>query len=469
MTPLAPFDHGYVDTSLMKSRRTLISLLSLLLMMPSLTSASAYQSNSVLPDWAKQATIYEVNIRQYSAAGDFKSVTQSLPRLQKLGVGILWLMPIQPISKLNRKGTLGSPYSVADYKGINPEFGNSDDLKALIDGAHKLGMKVIIDWVANHSGWDNPWIANKSWYHQDADGNIIAPNRDWTDVAWLNYDNAEMRAAMIDAMKYWVNQFGIDGFRADVASGVPVDFWEEAGRQLQKIKPLFMLAEEQGTAGMLDQAFISNYNWRLLNLMNQIANGEIDVQSFVSFYRLKLPSYPTGSLPLNFITNHDENSWNGSEYKRMGAAVPAMAALYFTLPGIPLIYSGQEVGNTRELEFFEKDLIPNLGVSNETTTFYSKLVALKKKNKALWNSSGLSVSELLQNNSKVVTYFRSTEKNQVVTIVNASATTQKVKIDTSDVKGNFYTFTSGKKVKLGTSLSLTLKPWQFEIYSTSGN
>jgi glycosidase len=174
-------------------------------------------------------------------------------------------------------------------------------------------------------------------------------------------------------------------------------------------------------------------------------------------------------LPLNFITNHDENSWNGSEYKRMGAAVPAMAALSFTLPGIPLIYSGQEVGNTRELEFFEKDLIPNLGVSNETTTFYTKLVALKKKNKALWNSSGLSVSELLQNNSKVITYFRSTEKNQVVTIVNASATTQKVKIDTSDVKGNFYTFTSGKKVKLGASLSLTLKPWQYEIYSSAGN
>jgi glycosidase len=450
-------------------RHYLLFALSLILIIPSVTVAAAYPSKSVLPEWAKKSTIYEVNVRQYSEAGDFKSVTKSLPRLQKLGVGILWIMPIQPISKVKRKGTLGSPYSVADYKGINPEFGSSDDFKTLVASAHKLGMRVIIDWVANHSGWDNPWIANKSWYHQDYNGDIIPPNRDWSDVAWLDYDNLEMRAAMIDAMKYWVTQFDIDGFRADVASGVPVDFWEEAGKQLQSIKPLFMLAEEQGTAGMLDQAFVSNYNWRLLNLMNQIANDEVDVQSFISFYRLKLPSYPTGSLPMNFITNHDENSWNGSEYKRMGAAVPAMAALTFTLPGIPLIYSGQEVGNTRELEFFEKDLIPNLDVANETTAFYTKLISLKSKNKALWNSSGMAITELLQSNSKIISFYQSTEKNRVVTFVNASPVTQKVKVDVSEVKGTYYSFTSGKKVKLSTSLNLTLKPWQFEIYSTSGN
>ena len=452
-----------------KGRRIVLASLSLLLIIPSIVSASAYQSKAVLPEWAKTSTIYEVNIRQFSEAGDFKSVTNSLPRLQKLGVGILWLMPIQPISKEKRKGTLGSPYSVADYKGINPEFGNAEDFKTLVVSAHKLGMRVIIDWVANHSGWDNPWIANKSWYHQDYNGDVIAPNRDWTDVAWLNYDNLEMRAAMIDAMKYWVTQFDIDGFRADVASGVPVDFWEEAGKQLQSIKPLFMLAEEQGTAGMLDQAFVSNYNWRLLNLMNQIAGDEIDVQSFISFYRLKLPSYPTGSLPLNFITNHDENSWNGSEYKRLGAAVPAMAALTFTLPGIPLIYSGQEVGSTRELEFFEKDLIPNLEVANETTAFYSKLIALKKKNKALWNSSGLSISELMQGNTKVISFYRSTEKNRVIAFINASAVAQKVKVDVREVKGSYLSFNSGKKVNLTSNLNLTLKPWQFEIYSTSGN
>lgn len=450
-------------------RRFLLFALSIVLIIPSLTVAAASPTTSVLPEWAKKSTVYEVNIRQFSQNGDFKSVTKSLPRLQKLGVGILWLMPIHPISNVKRKGTLGSPYSVADYKGVSSEFGTSADFKELVDSAHKLDMKVIIDWVANHSGWDNPWIANKSWYHQDYNGNVISPNSDWTDVAWLNYENPEMRAAMIDAMKYWVTEFDVDGFRADVASGVPVEFWEEAGAQLQKIKPLFMLAEEQGTIGMLDQAFVANYNWRLLNLMNQIANDEIDVQSFISYYRLKLPRYPAGTFPMNFITNHDENSWNGSEYKRLGSAVPAMAALTFTLPGIPLIYSGQEVGSTRELEFFEKDLIPNLEVANETTTFYTKLVSLKKKNKALWNSSGMSLTELLHNHSKLIAFYRSADKNRVVTLINASPTAQKVKLDVSEVKGTYYSFTTGKKMKLASTLSLTLKPWQFEIYSSSGN
>ena len=454
----------------MNSRRSaLVFALSLLLSITSFGPASAYPTTSVMPSWAKQSTIYEVSVRQFSTAGDFKSVTQSLPRLQKLGVGILWLMPIHPISQVKRKGPLGSPYSIADYKGINPEFGNAEDLKALITTAHKLGMRVIIDWVANHSGWDNPWLANKSWYHQDENGNVIPPNNDWTDVAWLNYENPEMRAAMIDAMKYWVTQFDIDGFRADVAHGVPVDFWEEAGKQLQALKPLFMLAEDQGTSGMLDKAFIANYNWRLLNLINQVANEEISVQSFVSLYRLKLPLYPAGAMPMNFITNHDENSWNGSEYSRLGAAVPAMSALYFTLPGIPLIYNGQEVGNTRELEFFDKDLIPDLEVSNETTTFYSKLISLKKKNKALWNTSGSAVTELLHNSSSVISFYRSIEKNKVITLINASSVSQKVKVDVSEAKGTYIAFTTGKKVKLSSTLTVTLKPWQFEIYSTSGN
>jgi glycosidase len=230
-----------------------------------------------------------------------------------------------------------------------------------------------------------------------------------------------------------------------------------------------MLAEDQGTSGMLDKAFIANYNWRLLNLINQVANEEISVQSFVSLYRLKLPLYPSGAMPMNFITNHDENSWNGSEYSRLGAAVPAMSALYFTLPGIPLIYNGQEVGNTRELEFFEKDQIPNLEVSNETTTFYSKLISLKKKNKSLWNTSGSAVTELLHNSSSVISFYRSTEKNKVITLINASSAPQKVKVDVTEAKGTYIAFTSGKKVKLSSTLTVTLKPWQFEIYSTSGS
>ena len=450
-------------------RSSLTALLALLMLTPSVGAAIASPTGPTLPAWAAKSTIYEVNIRQYSAAGDFKSVTQSLPRLKKLGVGILWLMPVQPISQLKRKGTLGSPYSVADYKGINPEFGKADDLHALIKTAHSLGMKVILDWVANHSGWDNPWIENKSWYHQDGFGNVVSPNADWSDVAWLNYENQEMRAAMIDAMKYWVTQFDIDGYRADVASGVPVDFWEEASAQLQAIKPLFMLAEEQGTLGMLDKAFVANYNWRLLGIFNLVAEGQLPADTFMSYYRLKNSSYSKGALPMNFITNHDENSWNGSEFKRLGAAVPAMAALTFTLPGIPLIYSGQEVGNTRELEFFEKDQIPNIEVENATTTFYKKLVALKTKNAALWNSAPLATTDLTQKNPNIISFYRTVGKNRVMILVNASEKLQPVKVDTREVSGTYFAFSTGKKIKISSNLSFSLKPWEFEIYSTAGN
>ena len=207
----------------MKSRLLATALLlisALAAPLPAHASARQYS----LPQWAATSTMYEVNVRQYSPEGTFQAVTNSLPRLKKLGVGILWLMPIHPISQVKRKGVLGSPYSVADYKGINPEFGSAADLHTLITEAHQLGLKVILDWVPNHSGWDNQWLANKSWYHTGLNGEVISPNSDWTDVAWLNYENTEMRSAMLDAMKYWVNEFDIDGFRADVAGGVPVDF-----------------------------------------------------------------------------------------------------------------------------------------------------------------------------------------------------------------------------------------------------
>jgi glycosidase len=450
-------------------RTVLIALIATALIAPSMGPTVANQSASVLPAWAVKSTIYEVNVRQYSAAGDFKSVTTSLPRLNRLGVGILWLMPIHPISKVKRKGTLGSPYSVADYKGINPEFGTAEEFRVLIEEAHKLGMKVIIDWIANHSGWDNPWIANESWYHRDVSGKILSPNNDWTDVAWLDYENPNTRAAMLDAMKYWVTEFDIDGFRADVAGLVPVTFWESATAELQKIKPLFMLAEEQGTTGMLDRAFVANYNWELNKRINALATGLTVPISHMKFVAIQASKYPTGSIPMNFITNHDENSWNGSEYRRLGPAVPAMAALTFTLPGIPLIYSGQEVGNTRELAFFEKDQIPNLEIENSTTTFYRKLVALKTKNAALWNSAPFRAPELIQKNENIISFYRTVGKNRVITIINASDKPQKTSIALYKLAGTYYQFSTNKQKKLSSKLTLTLKPWQFEIYSSAGN
>ena len=432
-----------------------------------LQPATAYNSNSVLPTWANSATIYEVNVRQYTEAGTFKAFEANLPRLQKLGVKILWLMPINPISQLNRKGTLGSPYSIANYKGINPEFGNEADFKSLMTKAHALGFKVILDWVANHSGWDNPWTTNKSWYHTDASGNIVSPNNDWTDVAWLNYKNQDMRKAMIDAMSYWVKTFDIDGFRADVAGGVPTDFWKQANTQLQALKPLFMLAEDQSSSSLLDDAFITNYNWELKDLINAIAAEHKYRTNFDATAANQENNYPNRSFPMNFITNHDENSWNGTEFERLGAAVPAMAALTFTYPGIPLIYSGQEVGNTKRIAFFDKDLIPGLTAANSTTAFYTKLVSLKSKNAALWNNSKAKLVPTPGNNNSVIAYSRVAGTSRVITVINASSKSQTVKLTIGELANNYYLFSSGKSQKLAGIITLTLKPWQYEIYTSA--
>ncbi|NBV66180.1 MAG: alpha-amylase [Actinobacteria bacterium] len=429
--------------------------------------ANAYNSNSVLPTWANSATIYEVNIRQYTEAGTFKAFEASLPRLQKLGVKILWLMPIHPISELNRKGSLGSPYSVANYKGINPEFGNEADFRSLMTKAHALGFKVILDWVANHSGWDNPWTANKSWYHTDGGGNIVPPNNDWVDVAWLNYKNQDMRRAMIDAMAYWVKTFDIDGFRADVAAGVPTDFWKQANTQLQAIKPLFMLAEDQSVQSLLDDAFIANYNWELKDLVKAIADGNKGRADLEAMATNQSFTYPTRSFPMNFITNHDENSWSGTEFDRLGAAVSAMAALTFTYPGMPLIYSGQEVGNTKRLAFFEKDFIPGLTVANSTTALYTKLVSLKTKNAALWNNSTAKLISTPGDNNSVIAYSRTSGINKVLTVINATNTVQKVTLNLTKLNAAYYLFSTGKSTTLKTTLTLTLKPWQYEIYSSA--
>lgn len=431
-----------------------------------LQPANAYNSNSVLPTWANSATIYEVNVRQYTEAGTFKAFEANLPRLQKLGVKILWLMPIHPISELNRKGSLGSPYAVANYKGINPEFGNEADFKSLVNKAHALGFKVILDWVANHSGWDNPWTVNKSWYHTDGSGNIVPPNNDWVDVAWLNYKNQDMRRAMIDAMGYWVKTFDIDGFRADVAAGVPTDFWKQANTQLQAIKPLFMLAEDQSVQSLLDDAFITNYNWELKDLVKAIADGNKGRADLEAMATNQSFTYPTRSFPMNFITNHDENSWSGTEFDRLGAAVSAMAALTFTYPGMPLIYSGQEVGNTKRLAFFEKDFIPGLTVANSTTAFYTKLVSLKTKNPALWNNSTAKLVPTPGNNDSVIAYSRTSGVNKVLTVINTTNTTQKVSLNLTKLNAAYYLFSTGKLITLKTTITLTLKPWQYEIYSS---
>jgi glycosidase len=458
----------------MKSKRVansaLIAVAILLTSLIAQPGAYSYDSKATLPSWANDATIYEVNLRQYTKSGSFKEFETHLTRLQKLGVKILWLMPIQPISHVKRKGTLGSPYSIADYKGINPEFGNIAEFKELVTQAHQMGFKVVLDWVANHSGWDNKWISNKDWYHQDSDGNIISPNPDWSDVAWLNYENLDMRAAMIDAMAYWVKEFDIDGFRADVASGVPNDFWKEASLKLQSVKPLFMLAEAQSIYGLLDDAFIADYNWDLKDEFRFMSSGQYTQSDFLEFASDQLPQYPNKTLPMNFITNHDENSWNGNEFKRYGKATNSLGAFTFVYPGIPLIYSGQEVGSQKDLAFFEKDLISNLNRFNEFTALYSRLVQLKKINKALWNNAPLKITAIPSNNPQVLSFARINGDNKVIYLFNATNKKIKIKANLKVINKKSITyrqFSNNKNIKLNQTLEQALAPWSFEIYSTS--
>jgi uncharacterized protein (TIGR02611 family) len=435
-----------------------------IVLVPKIQSDAITVSDSATPNWVKDAVIYEVNVRQYTEDGTFDAFREHLPRLKELGVDILWLMPIYPISELNRKGTLGSYYSIANYKAVNPNFGNDADLHELIDAAHSLGFKVILDWVANHTGWDHPWITeHPDWYTQDENGDIVwPPGTDWTDVADLNYDNQNMRDAMVDAMSYWVEEFDIDGFRCDVAGAVSTGFWNDAREALNQLKPLFMLAEDSSNSLLLQSAFSANYGWKLQDQMRGLAVGDKRTFFFKTFYAWEKTKYPTGTFPMTFITNHDENSWNGTEYERYGKFVKSFSALYFTYTGIPLIYSGQEIGLKRRLAFFDKDEI--IWTNSPMTAFYKKLISFKKSNRALDSFTGGELKGVTTNNDKVLVYKRQKGSNVVLTLINLRKTTQSVTI-TLNKPGKYLRFTDGAKVNLKSKFKITLKGAGFQLFA----
>jgi glycosidase len=314
--------------------------------------------------WSQSANIYEVNIRQYTQEGTFKAFAKHLPRLKAMGVDILWLMPVQPIGEKNRKGTLGSYYAVRDYTAINPEFGNLDDFKALVKQAHGMGMKVIIDWVANHSAFDNPWtIEHKDWYLKDAKGEIFpvtytdgAEPEYWTDVTGFDWTQKGLWKGMTDAMLFWVRETDIDGFRCDVAGKVPTPFWNQARDALDAVKPMFMLAEAD-KPDLQEHAFDMSYGWDTKDIFKDIAKGKADARTLKTFLEHPPKAFPPGAYRMRFTSNHDENSWAGSDTELYGPAFKAMAVLAATLPGMPLIYGGQESGLDKRIEFFEKDPI----------------------------------------------------------------------------------------------------------------
>ena len=439
------------------------------------TSASApaaLEPSAAAPAWADGANIYEVNIRQYTHEGSIKAFAGHLPRLQKMGVDILWLMPVFPVSEERRKGTLGSYYAVSDFRQINPEFGTMEDFRAMLDEAHRLGLRVILDWVPNHTGWGHTWIKeHPEFYTQNKAGEIIDPvdpktgkSWGWTDVADLNYDNADMRKAMIGDMLFWINEIGIDGFRCDVAGEVPDDFWKDASAQLRQAKSdIFMLAEAEQPPHRNDEHFAMSYGWSFHHLMNNIAKGEKNASDVALWLAEDRAQFSKG-YHMQFITNHDENSWNGTEFERMGEAVKTMAVLAFTFDGMPLIYSGQETGMNKRLKFFEKDTIlwDNLPAYEP---FYRSLLDLKHRNKALWNGAAGGEPSIIPagDPKKVLVYLREKGEQRVVVILNLSPEPQDIVLEDKRLAGSYSNIFANSSTTITPGMSLKLNAWDYLV------
>jgi glycosidase len=417
------------------------------------------------PDWARSATIYQINTRQFTNEGTFRAAEAHLPRLKELGADILWLMPINPIGVKNRKGTLGSPYSVQDYYGVNPEFGTLDDLKDFVDYAHSLGMYVIIDWVANHTAWDNVLVEqHPDWYARDWKGRFRpTPWWDWEDVIDLDYDRPEVRQYMTEALKYWVREADIDGFRCDVAGFVPTDFWNQARKELEAIKPVFLLAEWEAR-DLHAEAFDMTYAWSWNETVHNIAMGRGDVTNLFIYYSWNEKAYPVDIMRMTFVSNHDKNAWEGTEFEQFGDALHAAMVLSVVSEGMPLIYNGQEAGNTRRLAFFEKD--PIEWKEHPNGELYRKLFALKKANSALWNARwGARMVRVLNSSpKKVFSFVRQNAENKVFVVINFSDQMETVTFDDELHYGSYTDYFAGQKVNFPETRQLPIEPWGYRVF-----
>ena len=408
-------------------------------------------------DWAIGATIYEVNIRQYTTEGTFNAFQQHIPRLAAMGIKILWLMPITPISKVARKGALGSYYACSSYTKINPEFGNENDLIQLIQCAHEYGMKIIIDWVANHTGREHEWMAaHPNWFTQDSEGGFTERNG-WDDVVDLNYENKEMREALIGAMQYWVRDFKIDGFRCDMAHLVPLDFWKQARTTCETMRPLFWLAECEELS--YHEVFDVSYAWDWMHRSEKVArhNGNLnEVYNVLHQYA----QYPAGAMKLFFTSNHDENSWNGTEYEKYGMAAKPWAVFTFTWKGMPLIYSGQEIPNKKRLLFFDKDTL-HWTVEPSLHQFYKTLIQLRQQYPMIETGDTFN---LPTDANGAMAYLRYDQQD--IMLVGLNLTDQHLKINLSHdkLKGTFKNIFSGMSFNFQNDISFELMPGDYFVY-----
>ncbi len=429
-------------------------------------SAPPEQSGVQNADWVENAVLYQINTRQFTPEGTINAARQQLPRLKELGVDILWLMPVQPIGIEKRKGSLGSPYSISNYTDVNPELGSLEDMKGFVEEAHSLGMKVILDWVANHTAWDNPLITeHPDWYTRDWRGNMQPPpSTDWSDVADLNYDNPDLRRYMTGAMKFWVEEMDFDGFRCDVAGMVPLDFWETARAELEKIKPVFMLAEwEQRDLHI--KAFDASYAWTWNNTMHDIALGKANAGAMKGHYFFdEANTWPRSAIRMRYVSNHDQNTWEATQFERFGDGLKAAIVLSFTGTGIPLLYNGQEAGNTDRLEFFERD--PIVWREHEIGDLYKSLIKLKHETTALWNGVAGTPMVYVENSEETNVFaFTRTDKNGgIFAIFNMSGQDLEVTLKDGPYVGSYTDFFTGKLVSFEGKDTLTLVPWDVRLF-----
>ncbi|NOQ91099.1 MAG: alpha-amylase [Flavobacteriaceae bacterium] len=437
----------------------------------------------VTDEMLESAIIYEINIRQYSPEGSFDAFAKDIPQLRELGVKIIWMMPIFPISETKRKATggnfasliedeaerkkaLGSYYAVSDFTKVNPEFGTIEDFRNLVKIAHDNGIYVILDWVPNHTGWDHAWLqTNPEFYTKNAEGEITDPLNDdgttvgWADVADLNYDSAELRIKMVKDMNYWLAEENIDGFRCDVAGSVPTDFWQEAIPKLRAQKDIFMLAEAWEPELLKGDLFDMAYAWGGHHVMNAIAKGEKNANDWNTYMQKIFTDYEANDMLMNFITNHDENSWSGTVKERFGDASETMLALSYMTPGMPLIYSGQEYGLNHQLKFFEKDSIPK--TKGKVWDDLEKLGKLKTNNVALnGGKKAASYKRIKTANENILLFSRSKENQTIVFVSNFSDTEQELNKIPS---GNYLNYMSSQEKKYSESENIVLEPWGYKI------
>jgi glycosidase len=424
-----------------------------------------FVSEVVHPEWSKNMVLYEVNLRQYTDSGTLKAFEKHLPRLKALGVDVLWFMPIYPIGVENRKEELGSYYSVKDYMNVNPEFGTLKDMKSVIGKAHELGMHVLLDWVPNHTSWDNPLtIEHPEWYSKDSTGKFTPPvGTNWTDVIQLDWTQKGLQDYMIEAFKFWIN-LGADGFRVDHPHNTPKEFWERARTELDKIKPVLMLAEHEEAGNFVEKGFDMNYAWVMHHLMNSIAQGKDSASAMSKYFIKEWASYPNNVYRLMFLTNHDENSWAGTIDSLMGNAQRVFATLIFTAQGVPLIYSGQEACLDKKLKFFVRD--PIKWDTCELTQFYTDLIKLKKDNQALWNGDfgGKMMKIKTSKDKKIFAFYREKEGNRVVVLLNLSKKSVSFKPVLKGLEGDYTDYFAGQKTTLKTKPSLQLGPWGYQVF-----